>query len=71
MDFGKVTEFFAQIPAYIRIGLSVAFTFIVSLGQIIAPLTSNEAKFFEKWDENSKFETSYCAELEKDPDKAQ
>ena len=69
MDFGKVTAFFSQAGTYIKIGLGVAFTFIISLVQIIAPFTANQAKLFEKWSADDKFETSYCAELKKDPDK--
>ena len=69
MDFSQVTSFFTQMGDYIRIGLSVALAFIMSLGQIIAPFTANQAKCFEKWSAGDKFETSYCAELKKNPDK--
>lgn len=69
MDFSQVTSFFAQMGDYIRIGLSIAFAFIMSLGQIITPFTVNQAKCFEKWSAGDKFESSYCAELKKDPDK--
>ena len=69
MDFSQVTSFFTQMGDYIRIGFSVALAFIMSLGQIIAPFTANQAKCFEKWSAGDKFETSYCAELKKNPDK--
>lgn len=69
MDFSQITSFFSQIGDYIRIGLSVAFAFIMSLGQIIAPLTANQAKYFEKWSADDKFQSSYCVELKKDPEK--